>query len=44
VHGSRASALKALAIHPLVDSVTVARRLLDGYVERHRELSYLRGA
>jgi 6-phospho-beta-glucosidase len=44
VHGSRASALKALAIHPLVDSVTVARRLLDGYVERHRELGYLRGA
>jgi 6-phospho-beta-glucosidase len=30
--GSRRAALRAFAWHPLVDSVTVARRLLDGYV------------
>jgi 6-phospho-beta-glucosidase len=30
--GSRQAALRALAWHPLVDSVTVARRLLDGYL------------
>jgi len=40
--GSRASALRALAIHPLVDSVAVARRLLDGYQRHLPELSYLR--
>ena len=34
VTGSRGAALRAFALHPLVDSVTVARRLLDGYVER----------
>lgn len=32
--GSRDAALKAFALHPLVDSVTVARDLLSGYVER----------
>ncbi|WP_199443269.1 6-phospho-beta-glucosidase [Umezawaea beigongshangensis] len=42
VHGSRAQALRALAIHPLVDSVAVARRLLDRYTAEHRELAYLR--
>ncbi|MEJ3747298.1 6-phospho-beta-glucosidase [Actinomycetes bacterium KLBMP 9797] len=42
VSGSRAAALRALAIHPLVDSVTVARRILDGYVQRLPQLSYLR--
>ena len=31
--GSRAAALRAFAMHPLVDSVAVARRILDGYVE-----------
>ncbi|GAA2010528.1 6-phospho-beta-glucosidase [Nakamurella flavida] len=30
--GSREAALKAFALHPLVDSVTVARQLLDGYI------------
>ncbi|SHH01869.1 6-phospho-beta-glucosidase [Jatrophihabitans endophyticus] len=30
--GSRAEAVTAFALHPLVDSVSVARRLVDGYV------------
>jgi 6-phospho-beta-glucosidase len=42
VHASPAAALRALALHPLVDSVTVARRLLDGYLRKIPELSYLR--
>jgi 6-phospho-beta-glucosidase len=41
--GSRPAALRALATHPLVDSVTVARRLLERYEENFRELSHLRG-
>ncbi|GAA0323279.1 6-phospho-beta-glucosidase [Kineococcus aurantiacus] len=32
VHGDRTEALRAFALHPLVDSVEVARELLDGYV------------
>ncbi len=40
--GARSAALRALAIHPLVDSVTVARRLLDGYQRGIPELAYLR--
>ncbi|MEU8520865.1 6-phospho-beta-glucosidase [Streptomyces sp. NBC_01216] len=40
--GSRATAVKALALHPLVDSVSVARRLLDGYTAEHPGLAYLR--
>jgi 6-phospho-beta-glucosidase len=40
--GSRSAALRALSIHPLVDSVAVARRLLDGYQRELPELSYLR--
>ncbi|MET9433809.1 6-phospho-beta-glucosidase [Streptomyces sp. NPDC006551] len=40
--GSRATAVKAFALHPLVDSVTVARRLVDGYTDAHAGLSYLR--
>jgi 6-phospho-beta-glucosidase len=40
--GSRASAVKAFALHPLVDSVAVARRLLDGYTAVHPGLAYLR--
>ncbi|MFJ8667256.1 6-phospho-beta-glucosidase [Streptomyces sp. NPDC093600] len=40
--GSRAAAVKAFALHPLVDSVAVARRLLDGYTDAHAGLSYLR--
>ncbi|MET9696374.1 6-phospho-beta-glucosidase [Streptomyces sp. NPDC006529] len=40
--GSRRDAVKAFALHPLVDSVAVARRLLDGYVQEHPGLAYLR--
>ncbi|GIM95910.1 6-phospho-beta-glucosidase [Paractinoplanes toevensis] len=39
---SRAVAVRAMASHPLVDSVPVARRLIDGYVSRLPSLSYLR--
>ncbi|WP_031074223.1 6-phospho-beta-glucosidase [Streptomyces sp. NRRL S-118] len=39
--GSRAAAVKAFALHPLVDSVTVARRLLDAYTAEHPGLAYL---
>ncbi|MEU3555920.1 6-phospho-beta-glucosidase [Streptomyces fragilis] len=37
--GSRAAAVKAFALHPLIDSVTVARRLMDGYQETHPGLT-----
>lgn len=40
--GSRALAVRALAGHPLVDSVTVARRLLDDYQQSIPGLAYLR--
>ncbi|CAL9629482.1 6-phospho-beta-glucosidase [Streptomyces sp. NPDC057838] len=40
--GSRATAVKAFALHPLVDSVAVARRLVEGYTEVHPGLAYLR--
>ncbi|MFF2195292.1 6-phospho-beta-glucosidase [Streptomyces sp. NPDC058157] len=40
--GSRADAVKAFALHPLVDSVAVARRLLEGYAAQHPGLAYLR--
>ncbi|WP_445397477.1 6-phospho-beta-glucosidase [Streptomyces sp. LE64] len=39
---SRARAVKAFALHPLVDSVSVARRLVAGYTEVHPGLGYLR--
>ncbi|WP_053662833.1 6-phospho-beta-glucosidase [Streptomyces sp. MMG1121] len=39
--GSRATAVKAFALHPLVDSVNVARRLVEGYAEVHPGLAYL---
>ena len=39
--GSRATAVKAFALHPLVDSVDVARRLVDGYTDVHPGLAYL---
>ncbi|MFB8776346.1 6-phospho-beta-glucosidase [Streptomyces broussonetiae] len=39
--GSRATAVKAFALHPLVDSVGVARRLVDGYTAVHPSLAYL---
>jgi 6-phospho-beta-glucosidase len=37
--GSRSTALRALAWHPLVDSVSVAGRLLDSYATEQPELS-----
>ncbi len=40
--GSRATAVKAFALHPLVDSVNVARRLVDGYTSVHAGLAYLK--
>ncbi|MBW5483041.1 6-phospho-beta-glucosidase [Streptomyces bambusae] len=40
--GSRADAVKAFALHPLVDSVTVARRLVEDYAAEHPGLAYLR--
>jgi 6-phospho-beta-glucosidase len=40
--GSRAVAVRAMASHPLIDSVPVARRLITAYVDRLPELSYLR--
>ncbi|WP_448316967.1 6-phospho-beta-glucosidase [Streptomyces sp. CO7] len=39
--GSRAAAVKAFALHPLIDSVAVARRLMDGYQEAHPGLTRL---
>ncbi|MFC9758603.1 6-phospho-beta-glucosidase [Streptomyces sp. NPDC056921] len=39
--GSRSAAVKAFALHPLVDSVTVAGRLVDGYLKVHPQLAYL---
>lgn len=41
--GSRETAVKAFALHPLVDSVTVANRLMDGYLSAHSGLAYLSG-
>ncbi|MGW4564447.1 6-phospho-beta-glucosidase [Streptomyces sp. NPDC004561] len=40
--GSRTTAVKAFALHPLVDSVTVARRLVEGYTAVHPGLAYLK--
>ncbi|MFF3056930.1 6-phospho-beta-glucosidase [Streptomyces sp. NPDC057909] len=42
--GSRATAVQAFALHPLVDSVSVARRLVDGYTKAHPGLAYLNRA
>ncbi|MEV5550570.1 6-phospho-beta-glucosidase [Streptomyces sp. NPDC052309] len=39
--GSRATAVRAFALHPLVDSVNVAKRLVDGYTAVHPGLAYL---
>ncbi|MFE9443915.1 6-phospho-beta-glucosidase [Streptomyces sp. NPDC006602] len=39
--GSRATAVKAFALHPLVDSVNVARKLVEGYTAVHPGLAYL---
>jgi 6-phospho-beta-glucosidase len=40
--GSRAVAVRAMASHPLIDSVPVARRLITAYQSRFAELAYLR--
>ncbi|MFH8619429.1 6-phospho-beta-glucosidase [Streptomyces sp. NPDC017979] len=40
--GSRARAVAAFALHPLVDSVAAARRLVDAYTAAHPGLAYLR--
>ncbi len=37
--GSKAEALQAFALHPLVDGVTVARQLLAGYLARSPEVA-----
>ncbi|MEU5692726.1 6-phospho-beta-glucosidase [Actinosynnema sp. NPDC020468] len=42
LEGTRSAALKAFALHPLVDSVSVARDLLEAYATGHPELAYLR--
>jgi 6-phospho-beta-glucosidase len=39
--GSRTTAVKAFALHPLVDSVNVAHALVDGYTAVHPGLAYL---
>ncbi|MFI7382209.1 6-phospho-beta-glucosidase [Streptomyces sp. NPDC049813] len=39
--GSRATAVKAFALHPLVDSVAVAGRLVEGYTSAHPGLADL---
>ncbi|MCI2237033.1 6-phospho-beta-glucosidase [Paenibacillus sp. TRM 82003] len=39
VYGDRDEALRAFALHPLVDSVALAHDLLDGYVERIPEVA-----
>ena len=39
--GDRAHAVKALTIHPLIDSYAVAKRLLDAYQRHFPELTYL---
>ncbi|MFE9903508.1 6-phospho-beta-glucosidase [Streptomyces achromogenes] len=40
--GSRATAVQAFALHPLVDSVNIARRLVDEYAAAHPGLGYLK--
>ncbi|WP_432489294.1 6-phospho-beta-glucosidase [Kineococcus sp. SYSU DK018] len=37
--GDKNEALQAFALHPLVDSVTVGRQLLEGYIERIPEIA-----
>lgn len=39
VTGSRTEALRAFALHPLVDSVEVARQLVEGYIHRIPEVA-----
>ena len=44
VHRDRTEALKAFALHPLVDSVAVGGRLLAGYMDRIPEVAAALGA
>ena len=37
--GSKSEAVAAFALHPLVDSVTVARSLVAGYIDRIPEVA-----
>ncbi|MFE4469842.1 6-phospho-beta-glucosidase [Leifsonia sp. NPDC056824] len=37
--GSKSEAVSAFALHPLVDSVTVARQLVSGYIDRIPEVA-----
>lgn len=39
--GSRSAAVRAFALHPLVDSVQVARGLVEAYTGVHPQLAYL---
>lgn len=39
---SRTTAVKAFALHPLIDSVNVARKLVEGYTSVHPGLAYLK--
>jgi 6-phospho-beta-glucosidase len=39
ITGNKSAALKAFALHPLVDSLTIARQLLDGYINRIPEVA-----
>jgi 6-phospho-beta-glucosidase len=41
--GSRSAAVRAFALHPLIDSVSVAERLTTAYTSEHPGLAYLRG-
>jgi 6-phospho-beta-glucosidase len=41
--GDRAAALRAFALHPLIDSVNVGQRLLEQYEKHVPDLAYLRG-
>ncbi|MBF0698124.1 family 4 glycosyl hydrolase [Actinomyces bowdenii] len=43
LHGDAALAWRALASHPLVDSVPVARRILEGYMQEHPQVGRLLG-
>lgn len=39
--GDPGQALQAFALHPLVDSVSVGRQLLAGYIEQIPEIAHL---
>lgn len=43
-HGDRAEALKAFALHPLVDSITIGEELLDRYIQSSPEVAEALGA